>query len=192
MLMTHNQIQCALRLALAHGHEWAVAWSEDMTTTEEAGRGLDPYIDVPQADYLRLFAVGLGRNGEAKQADVMAAIDAAVDAYHRTHCGEPPCRCFPGLSRPDIGPDGAIIHTTMTGRLSWRVDVSGAVTLDVCRPARVVGGVAGHIVVLRATVPPDGPIGVASSGLAEERHWDCLARALAALGHAVGLREVAS
>lgn len=47
-------------------------------------------------------------------------------------------------------------------------------------------------VVLRATVRPGEEPGVASSGLAEERHWDCLARALAALGHAVGLREVAS
>lgn len=83
---------------------------------------------------------------------------------------------MPGIAAPTVGMDGAISHQTVTGRLSWHVDLDGTVVLRVERPRGVV---------LVAWMRPDGRLEVHRHHPdvpLHRRHVEALRYALRALG----------
>jgi hypothetical protein len=85
-----------------------------------------------------------------------------------------------------LGIDPANDHITGSGRASWSMSLESG-TIQIHRPATIVGGLDGSITVLKATIDLDGrglitDATIRSSSLAEPRHWKELLSYLQLLG----------
>jgi hypothetical protein len=160
-----KQFQRAYRLALAHSHEWACAVTGP-SQWDEAGRR---YANAPAP-----------RSWSEAEAAYAAWVEReSVDP----HFGHFP-RAGSGLPIPERI-EGAVHHVTASGRLTWVVYEDGTTVLAVGRPCYCQGepvrdknGVVVGVIVLRATVDPEGAVALEQCGDFEGRHAATLADAL--------------
>ena len=166
--MTPAQARRAYPLALARGHEWAT-WAQrecGHALLERAERAY--YAGGPRKDLDAALRVA-----DAHAVELLARLTVAdLSALVRSSNQNP---AVPGIAAPALDEAGAVVHTTASGRLSWRIRRDGAVYLTVYRP--------GPAPVLTATVTPRGVVRVDVRSLAYgERHVSALDEALADLG----------
>lgn len=127
------QIRIAHRLASAHGHEWGWMSEEVAAAAFKAGAA---QAHAAHNSWNALPVVAAARAG----AELIGALTDAARGDS----------AFCGISAPHVREDGAIIHTTGTGRLEWEVMPDGRCGLTVTRPSGPVLGVL---------VTPEGAIG---------------------------------
>ena len=111
-----KQFVAALRLAYAHGH----AWAGDLVGEEWTGSGKAFYTEGYEYQYHHL------------RWDGPIPSEKEIDAFSSSQPGT----WGSAITSPTVE-KGSVVHTSYTGRISWRVWASGRVQIAVNRPAPV-------------------------------------------------------